>query len=446
MRIFWPVNKKKLLKGGGGLFLLKLANIGLTFLSTVVLTRALGAHEYGVLIFAMTLVGMLSEPQFVGLRTVAVRFSSTYVKNGDYRLLAGLSRQLQKWALYGGFAVLMIALLSSHIPAGGAADRDLWLFLLAGLLPFFLAYNRISDGILRGGGAIVSGQFPKLFLRPALVFFYVLIASHLLGSDFTAAWGMGMLVAAAASASLVYFWLRRRRFHAVLSGIRPAYQPSQWRQGLIPLMLSGVFTIIDVRAGVLLLGTLGKPAEAGLYHAAFRLAELIGLAQAVANLIIEPAIARHLSTNEVGKLQSKITLAARISFLLTLPIAIVTIVGREYLLAVFGEEFIAAAPALMVLAVAQALKALLGSVVPVLNMAGHAKETLRGMALGVAVHVVLGVVLIPAYGLVGMAWASLVGMVVWKGMLMIRVHQLLGLYTTVLGAWKRVDKIEEKNS
>ncbi len=440
------MNKKKLLTGGGGLFLLKLAGIGLTFLATVALTRALGAHEYGVFVFALTLVGILSEPQFVGLRTVVVRYSSMYVEHGEYRLLAGLARQLRKWSLYGSFAVLMVSLLATFFSKDDFGEGSLWVFLMAGLLPFFLAYNRVSDGILRGGGAIVSGQFPKLFLRPALLFVYVLAFSYLLGEYFTAAWGMGMQLAAAASASLVYFWLLRRRFHSVLAGIRPAYCPTEWKQGLIPLVLSGVFTIIDVRAGVLLLGTLGKPADAGLFHAAFRLAELIGLAQAVANIIIEPAIAKHLASDELEKLQSKITFAARISFLLTLPVVFLTIIGREYLLAVFGEEFIVAAPALTVMAVAQALKAMLGSVVPVLNMAGHARETLRGMALGLAVHIGLGVLLIPIYGLVGMAWASLAGMLVWKVMLMVRIHQLLGLHTTALGSWGSLGKGEEGNS
>lgn len=427
--------KRKTIKGASGTFLMKIAGIGLTFLATIALTRSLGAEQYGVYVFVLTLVGLLTEPQFVGLRTVAVKNSSVYVDKLQYGALKGLSKYLRKISFLGGSAVFFILLVSAVLFGDDFGGGSFWVFIVAAAYPFLIGYNRISDGVLRGAGAIISGQFPKLVLRPALLCLYVVIAAYILGDMFNATWGIGMLVAAAATSSIVYYFLISRRLGANLSGVNPEYDTEAWRKGMIPLMLSGICTIIDNRAGVLMLGFFGDPADAGMFHAAFRLAELIMLAQAVINIMIEPSIARYVSSGEIDVLQKKITKAARFVLVVTIPATLVVFFGGEYLLLLFGEEFAAAAPALLVLAIAQLIKTTLGVVVPILNLSGHPKESVKGMTLGLIVHIGLGALLIPSMGLIGAAWASMMSIIVYKLYLMVRVYKILGIYTTALGSW-----------
>lgn len=413
--------------------LMKLAGIGLTFLATIVLTRVLGAEQYGVYVFAFTLVGILSEPQFVGLRTLAVRNAAVYVDRGQSALLAGLAIRLRSVAIYGGIAAFGVLLIAGWLMGPKFGSGTLWVFVAGAALPFLLGYNRISDGMLRGAHLVMTSQFPKLIVRPALLLVYVAVGALLAGSAFNATWAMGMQVGAAATAAIVYVLLIRRHLGGHLKGAAPQFRTREWLHGMFPLMLSGVFQIIDTRAGVLMLGVLGVAADTGRFHATIRLAELIALVQAVANIVVEPWIARYCASGELDKLQRKVTTAARLVFFATLPVSLLVIWQGAAVLAIFGPEFVAAAPALTILAIAQVVKAALGTLAPLLNMAGYPRETVVGMAIGLAAHIVLGVLLIPKLGLVGAAWAALISMLVWKIYLMFRVHRLLGLYTTALG-------------
>lgn len=424
---------KRLLKGGAKTLLLKLFNIGIMFVVTIGLTRALGAEQYGVYIFVFTLVGALSEPQFVGLRTVAVRNTAIYLDEGRFALLRGLFFRLCHFSLLGALVSAVVVLITAWFMRDKFGPESTWIFLIAAGLPLMLGINRIRDGMLRGAGTVVAGQFPKLVVRPVLLLLFIGIGWWLLSEEFDARWAMGAQVLAAVSAGFVYVYMMRRYIGAPLYHDQIEYRTREWFGGMIPLVLSGILLGIDTRIGVLLLGVLDDTAETGKFHAAFRLAELITLGHAVANILIEPMIAKLYNSGDLEKLQKQLTFVARVVFAVTLPTALVLIFAGEWLLGIFGEEFVAAAPALTILAVAQIVNAGLGSVVPILNMTNHAKDTARGVALGVVVNIVLCVVLIPRFGVEGAAWAALGSMVVWKVYLMLRVHKHLGLSTTALG-------------
>jgi len=426
-----------LLKGGVKTLGMKLVNIGTMFLATVALTRTLGAEQYGIYVFVFTLVVVLAEPQFAGLRTVAVRNTAIYLDEGQLGLLSGLIRRLGHFVFLGALLSAVVLLITAWFMQEKFGAGSGWIFVIAAGLPLFLGLNRIRDGMLRGAGTVVAGQFPKLIVRPALLLLYIGIAWWMLGDAFDAKWAMGMQVLAATSAGLIYALLLRRYLGDQLRSDQVEYRTKEWFGGMVPVMFSGIIQIIDARAGVLMVGFLQGVADTGQFHAAFRLAELIAMAHAVANIVIEPIIARLYNAGNIEELQKKITRTARLVLAATVPTSLILIFAGEWLLSIFGEEFRAATPALSILAVTQIVNAALGAVGPLLNMTNHARETAIGLLLGVSVNVVLGFILIPESGIEGAAWAALGSIVVWKTYLMIRVHKLLGIHTTALGAFNK---------
>lgn len=426
---------EQLLSGGVKTLILKLINIGAMFLVSVLLARSLGAEEYGSYIFVFTLVGLLSEPVFLGLRTVAVRNSAIYLQQRQYGLLLGLSQRLRHFMYASGTAAALLLLVIAWLMRDKMGSDNNWIFLFGAALPFLLGLNRIRDGILRGAGAVLTSQVPKLIVRPLLLLLFISIAWLLLEQAFDARWAMAMQVLAAASAGLLYSFLLRRQVGSQLQAQPAEYKTKEWFRGVIPLATSGIFQILDARIGILLIGVLLTSSETGVYHAAFRLAELIVLAHASANVVFEPHIARLYSANKIDELQRKITMVARVVFAASIPVAIVMVTTGEWLLSFFGLEFTQAAPALSILALSQLVNAGLGSPAMLLNMTHRAKVTAGGLLLGVVVNLVLNLALIPWLGIIGTAWAALGSMLVTKVYLMVRAQQLLGIHTSVLGAY-----------
>jgi len=56
----------------------------------------------------------------------------------------------------------------------------------------------------------------------------------------------------------------------------------------------------------------------------------------------------------------------------------------------------------------------MGSVGALLNMTGHERDTLRGVAIAAVANVVLGLALIPLFGLEGAALATAATLIIWN--------------------------------
>jgi O-antigen/teichoic acid export membrane protein len=87
---------------------------------------------------------------------------------------------------------------------------------------------------------------------------------------------------------------------------------------------------------------------------------------------------------------------------------------------------------LLMLTVGQTVNAATGVVHVLLNMTGHGRDTLRGVALGAATGLILGVALIPAFGLNGAAIASTLGIIAENLYLVLRVRLRLHIDSTIL--------------
>ncbi|MDO3386844.1 oligosaccharide flippase family protein [Gilvimarinus sp. SDUM040013] len=424
----------RLLKGGALTMALKLINLGLMFITSIILARILGTHDYGSYIFVFTLVGLLSEPVFLALRTVAIRNGTIYLEQTRYDYLQGMIQMLGKVVCISGFFSTAVLMLCAFFLKDRTEGGHYTLYLVAAVLPFIWGVNRIKDGLLRSAGSVFASQAPKLLFRPLLLLVYVFITWWLLDESFNASWAMAMQILAAASAALLYGWLFRGRYNEYLDGVEAKHESREWRKSMVPLIFTGVFENLNTRIGILLIGLLMAPAQTGVFHAAYRLAELIVLAFASANVVFEPHMARLYHNGEHQALQRKLTTIARLVFALSLPVAAVMIIWGEWILSLWGKEFATAAPALTILAATQLVNAAFGSSAMLLLMTHYAKIAASGLMLGVCIKAALCFALIPHYGITGAAWAAFGGMLITKIYLMIRAETTLGLHTSVAGA------------
>jgi O-antigen/teichoic acid export membrane protein len=104
------------------------------------------------------------------------------------------------------------------------------------------------------------------------------------------------------------------------------------------------------------------------------------------------------------------------------------IVAGPWLLGLFGPEFVAGYPALVVLVVGQVVNAATGSVGVILGMTGHAGRLFVNAGLTAVLTVVLNVLLIPQFGIVGSALATSISLATVNIVRTIQVRQVLGYW------------------
>ena len=130
--------------------------------------------------------------------------------------------------------------------------------------------------------------------------------------------------------------------------------------------------------------------------------------------------------------------STHMSLLLAVPLAGLMILVASDMLSAFAPGSAAALPLLIILLIARAGEAVIGPATPIVEMVGHRALPLLNSIVGLSIWLVLGLLLVPAYGAVGMALAVSVAVVVtaWAAVVELKISD--GLSPFGLGFWRAV--------
>ena len=427
--------RAQLLRGGMGSMAVKTLGTLIGFAVAVVLARTLGPDGYGIYAFTLTVVTLLGIPAKAGLPALVTRETAKARHEEDWALMRGLWRWSTRLVVVFSFVIsglLVIGLLLADEAIDPA--RQGALIIAAGLIPL-LALGNLRGAALRGLRKVVLGQLPELVLRPAILL--VLMLGLLVFGYWrapTAELAMLVYVIAAAVAFVIGAWLLRLyRPKGVKTETGYRFESAYWLRAVIPLALISGVQLLNTHIDMLLVGLMLTDAEVGFYRVAVQLASLVIFGLAAINLVLHPYIAGLYAERDFQKLQALATNSARAILLFALPPVFVFVFFGEWALRViFGDDYTAASLALAILCLGQLVNAAMGSVGALLNMTGHERDTMRGMAIALGINIVLNLVLIPLFGIAGAAAATAASFVVWNILLWRSVWVRLGIRSTAL--------------
>jgi len=190
--------------------------------------------------------------------------------------------------------------------------------------------------------------------------------------------------------------------------------------------------IVDSQLSVVVLGALMPAGDVGLFRVAGQGAVLITFGQTAINLVLAPHVARLYADNELKKLQRLVKMTTLLAFSIALPVALIFMIwGRLLIGFVFGDEYVGASSALVILCLGQLFNVAAGSVTVILNMAGFEKESVKAVAAAFLSNITLTLLLVPKLGIVGAAWGTTMSFVIWNGLMMRSVYKKVGIRTFV---------------
>jgi O-antigen/teichoic acid export membrane protein len=158
---------------------------------------------------------------------------------------------------------------------------------------------------------------------------------------------------------------------------------------------------------VIIPGAAGASAS-GLFAIARKIASLIQLVRMAFSYVMAP-----LASETVGHDKRYVVeiygFATRLSVLVAMPIVCVVIGGGKSILGLFGPGATAALWALVVLALARMIEAIFGQASSIQTVVSRYHHPLVGSLLGLLAATIIGVILLPAAGINGMAIAVATG-------------------------------------
>lgn len=198
-----------------------------------------------------------------------------------------------------------------------------------------------------------------------------------------------------------------------------------------PMMVSSLMLFLLNWTDVFMLGFLTSTRDVGIYNLAYKLASLTMLVIISMNVVLSPKISELYQSNKLIELHKTIKNVTRIVFLMTIPIVLFLIIFSEFILEMFGANFIEGKMALLIIAIGMLLNVLTGNVDQILNMTNNQKILKNITIFGFFVNVVLNSLLIPKYGINGAAIASLITNIVFNAICLLYIKKKLGFYTFI---------------
>jgi O-antigen/teichoic acid export membrane protein len=397
--------------------IIQLVSAGLIFLSGIVLARTLGPRGFGAYDFSDTWIEILLFIALMGFDRLLILKVAIYFDRQDWPLLRGIVQFSRKRSLILCWLIVPVVMLLIFLRFDGLAlltNPDLqnheetklilFSFAFAFLLMPLRVLLKLNQVNLQALSATALGYFPEYVLRPLLLLLFVLAVAQFQILDAVIA--MGLHSGAALFAALVsgYFWKQKLPLEARHAS--PVVQSGDWLKETWPFMLISVFTLLNVRGGVSVLGLASDLETVALYGASIRLTALSSLAISATSAVLAGRIAVLYEQGNMKELQALTSRSTRIISLVSLPPILVLMFWGNYILGLFGSEYPKAHMALIILLVSQIFNAGTGVLGWLVMMTKEERAMAWVLAIASLIHIPGLLVLGSIFGLEGAAFAT----------------------------------------
>ncbi|MFW5996637.1 MAG: lipopolysaccharide biosynthesis protein [Lentisphaeria bacterium] len=370
----------------------------------VVAARWLATAEYGRFVLVLSIITWAE-----GFHGAALSGPGKVLSEDHRRLSAALGMAC-KWFLPSGLVGGLLLLAAAPLIASGLGDQALvgFLALAAVEIPLTGLFRMTArfSGVMRRYGVSSAIKMVYNIGRSALGCALIVLGLGAMGGL------AGQILATALAAGLGVLLLLRAGRGLPRVEYPPMLRRSFSWAGYSMIMAIGLNTLIAMDLWMVK-GLLADPALAGVYGAAFALARTPKfLMQALAPAVF-PRVSQALAQGQAALAASVSREAFRVVIIVFVPLCV--LVGEsstEIIDFVFSERYVAAGPPLMVLMVAISVFSFYQLMLSLLAAADRPGLRAAFVLALVPVGLVMNLLLIPAYGVVGAAAATLVTMII----------------------------------
>lgn len=406
----------------------------LTVVLIFLLTRTLGAANYGVYTFSFSVVFVIVNLATYGINILAVREIPSLRHKGRTDMWKGFYR----WSSRTMLGVLMVVTILSiafmglfvfyfHLIKETVYSRPVMYAMTA--IPFY-GFMTYYTSVLRGQDRPVLSLLPDNFLKP-MAFLISYLAVYLVSRYMTLQNAILLNALSFGIGLLLTFIMYRKTTRKI--DVEPQYDKKKWKLSWRSLFLLTVVVSINSRLDIIMMGALKQSADVGIYALADRIAAALTIFLTVMNLVTAASYSRLHALNEKEKLQALVTKVTRWVVVISIPVYLIIVGFSSYILSFSGPRFMHGQEALIIICTAQLISIALGPVGNLSVMTGHEKYNIIFNFIKLGLLLALNLLLTPAMGVNGGAIATAVCIVFWNAGMFITIKKKTGISTWIFG-------------
>ncbi|HEY0434932.1 MAG TPA: flippase [Chitinophagaceae bacterium] len=416
------------IRNSSTLFIVNCCALLAGFVANFVLIRCAGLTNYGAYVYLFNFFTLAVNFSLLGTDTLVLRRISRFEQEGSFNLSRGVFRFATMVALFGSVAIGVLSPLlldDAHLPFIG----PLLLTAFSAACITFLSLTAVNQSALQAFRRMITGQVVEKLARPLFMIVAALIIFFVLG-DLRFEHLIGIGGASVAIVFVVTTFIAWRLVRRQNRGATPQFETNDWLRESTGFWLLGILYVLNSRVDIFLLGLLRNADDVGRYNIAARVSEVIGFVLVAVNFVLSPLIARLYESAPHEMLQKLITMSAKAVLFFTLPIGAAVILFASPIMHLFRIYDGDAVVALLILAGAQLINVICGSVGTILMMTGKQKYSVYSLLAGTIVSIGLNLALVPQFGVRGAAIATASGMITWNVMMYFFVRRKLNINPT----------------
>ncbi len=380
------------------------------YLYTALLARWVGAEFLGIYSLANSIMLISEVLGKMGLETGIMRFVSRLNPESDsVKIQKVIASALKMTAVFSLVIMVGLIISSGYIVTQILNEPPLLtsvLIVFAIAIPFN-ALTLISAFATQGFKRLKYKTLVTQFLNPTL----------LLGSMVICFWFVStrssimvpMLITGIIGFFVMIVLLKRVSGVSNDQIIKAKFHSSLLKFSY-PLMFVTILQTFMHWMDILMLGYFTDATTVGLYHPAARTAGLLQALLLSFLSIYAPMMAQFHSEGDRKKMDSTYKLVSRWLLMCAIPISAIFIIFPGKVLLLFGPEYLPSAKILVILTWATFIQAIFGAAGPTLSMSGHTKLVLWNTIGAFLLNFGLNIFLIPRYGIIGAAIATLISL------------------------------------
>ncbi len=419
----------------GGL-VVKVISMGLAFAAQLVLANTLGASEYGKYLLVLGWLAFLLPLATLGTGESVVRLVGQYVEGKEHRQMNGVivlaNIVCVAAALLVGGALVMGVLIG--VENGWIAEDLKMVFILGAALLPLMSLSAPRKGALRALLKAWQSLIPDGIVKPALIALFMAVSAFYFNTA-SAETAMLFNMSATLLAFLFGTYLLHRALPEASKGSGRKFHTAEWLRISVPFTLLAWLYVALSQADVVMLGMFKETSEVGIFAAAHKLGSLALFGSSAVWAIAAPMVARAYKAEEQNKLRKIAVISVRVNFLLTFSATLVLLLFGSQLLTMFGNDFTQGESILRVLAIGYPVSAAIGGgmVGFLLTMTGRQMIATYIVAGAALTNIILNLLLIPEYGGVGAAIATVVAIFLMNLAKLIAVMKVIRINPTLAG-------------
>lgn len=420
----------ELLKGGFSSLAGKLLGMAFGYAVALFISNSYGAETLGMYALSITILSLaVLVPKF-GFDFSLIRILNEILAKGNKNNFISILNRTSLFVFLVSIVASLILYFSSEFIAVHAFKNvELTLYFKA------VSFSIIPVALL----TIISGTFQALkstfnymFFKTALIniIFFIVLLINYYGFNNDSELMLFYTIASYFSLVVGFFFLKfklnKKKFK---TNQEFNFKTKEVLNISYPMMFSDSFALLLGWVNIFLLGYFINESDVGVYDSAERLAALSNLVLLAVNSIAAPKFAEEFATNNMQQLKTITKKSTKIIFYSSLPFLILYVVFGEFLLGLFGPEFVIGFWALFYLCLGKFVSSISGSVGYLLQMTGNQKIFQNVIFIAIFVNLSLSIALIPVLGITGAAIAKCITIVFWNLTLVIIIKRKFGFWT-----------------